>query len=214
MLNVPVYNTAGQKIGDESIEETALGGTVNAALLKQAIVLYHNNQRQGTVKTKGRSDVAGSTRKIYRQKGTGRARMGTVRSPVRRGGGMAHNKEPREYRQAMPKKMRRLARDQAVLAKIQSADALIVDGLKLESPKTGPFAKMLAALQIDKGCVFATNGLDVNVFKSGRNIPRTDVLDVGSLNASLILTRRKLVFTRDAFERFRALVVNRSAESA
>ena len=206
MLNVPVYNTAGQKIGDEAIDEVTLGVRVNLRLLKQAAVMYHANQRQGNVATKNRSDVEGSTRKIYRQKGTGRARMGPVRTPVRRGGGMAFGKRPRDFRQAMPKKMRRLARNQAVLAKIESADALIVDGLQLETPKTAPFAKMLAALQADRGCVVATNGLDTNVFKSGRNIPRTEIADVAALNARQILSRRKLVFTRDAFDQFRKLV--------
>jgi large subunit ribosomal protein L4 len=119
---------------------------------------------------------------------------------------MAFGKRPRDFRQAMPKKMRRLARNQAVLAKIESADALIVDGLQLETPKTAPFAKMLAALQADRGCVVATNGLDTNVFKSGRNIPRTEIADVAALNARQILSRRKLVFTRDAFDQFRKLV--------
>ncbi len=205
MLSVPVYNMTGQKVGDAEIDEALLGGTVNPALLKQAVVMYHANQRQGTVANKSRGQVEGSTRKIYRQKGTGRARMGPVRSPVRRGGGRAFAKRPREYRQAMPKKMRRLARDQAVLAKIQASDALIVDGLKFETPKTAPLAKLLAAVNAGRGCVLATKGSDVNVFKSGRNIPRTEVADVASLNAFQILSRRKLVFTRDAFDRFKEL---------
>jgi len=212
MVNVPVYNPAGEKIGDEPIDEAALGGQVNAALLKQAVVMYHANLRQGTVATKGRSDVEGSTRKIYRQKGTGRARMGTIRTPIRRGGGMAHAKRPQEYRQAMPKKMRRLARNQAVLAKIQSADALIVDGLQLTEPKTAPFAKMLAALRADRGCVFATDGFQPTLYKSGRNIPRTEITDVAALNARQILSRRKLIFTREAFARFRRMVAGAEAE--
>jgi large subunit ribosomal protein L4 len=119
---------------------------------------------------------------------------------------MAFAKRPREYRQAMPKKMRRLARNQAVLAKIQSDDALIIDGLTIETPKTAPFAKMLAAVGADRGCVFATQGLDLGVYKSGRNIPRTEITDVAALNARQILSRRKLVFTRDAFDQFRKLV--------
>jgi large subunit ribosomal protein L4 len=206
MLNVPVYNVSGQQIGAEPIDEAVLGGRVNAALLKQAAVMYHANRRQGTAQTKNRGDVAGSTRKIYRQKGTGRARMGTVRSPVRKGGGMAFAKRPRDFRQAMPKKMRRLARNQAVLAKIQSDDVLIIDGLTIETPKTAPFAKLLAAVKADRGCVFATRGLDECVFKSGRNLPRTEITDVAALNAEQVLARRKLVFTRDAFVRFREIV--------
>jgi large subunit ribosomal protein L4 len=201
MLNVPVYNMSGQKIGDESIDEALLGGAVNASLLKQAVVMYHANQRQGTVKTKTRAEVHGSSKKLYRQKGTGRARMGNARQPV-----------PRDFRQAMPAKMRRLARNQAVLAKINSQNALIIDGLKIDTPKTGPFAKMLAAVQGERGCVFATNGLDVNTYKSGRNIPRTEILDVSGLNAFQILSRRKLIFTRDAFETFKQLAAGTARE--
>jgi len=211
MLNVPVYNTTGEKIGEESIDAALLGGAVNAALLKQAVVRYHANRRQGTVRTKSRGDVEGSTRKLYRQKGTGRARAGNVRTPVRRGGGMAFAKRPRDFRQAMPTRMRRMARNQAVLAKIQSADALIVDGLALAMPKTAPFAKLLAAVDALRGCVFATNGIDVNVYKSGRNIPRTEITDVAGLNAYQILSRRKLVFTRDAFAKFKELAGQRGA---
>ena len=206
MLNVPVYNVSGTKIGDEPIDAALLGGEVNAALLKQAVVMYHANRRQGSAQTKSRADVEGSSRKIYRQKGTGRARMGNVRTPVRRGGGMAFAKRPRDFRQAMPVKMRRLARNNAVLAKIQADAALIVDGLKVDSPKTAPFAKLLKAVQAERGCVFATNGTDLNVYKSGRNIPKTEITDVAALNAYQILSRRKLIFTREAFNRFKELV--------
>lgn len=206
MLTVPVYNPSGTKIGDESLDEELLGGRVNAALLKQAVVAYHANRRQGSAQTKSRADVEGSSRKIYRQKGSGRARMGNVRTPLRRGGGMAFAKRPRDFRQALPVKMRRLARNQAVLAKIQSADALIIEGLKIEAPKTAPFARMLAAVEADRGCVFATRGIDTGIYRSGRNIPRTEITDVAALNAHQILSRRKLVFTREAFEQFKAIV--------
>jgi large subunit ribosomal protein L4 len=203
MLTIPVYNENGEQVGSEQIEEALLGGKLNAALLKQAVVMYHANRRQGTVATKGRGDVAGSTRKIYRQKGTGRARMGTVRTNIRRGGGVAFAKRPRDFRQAMPKRMRRLARNQAVLAKIEGQNALIVDGLKFEAPKTARFAALLAKVKAERGCVFATVGMDANLLKSGRNIPRTEVRDVAELNAYDILSRRKLVFTREAFAAFR-----------
>ncbi len=205
MLSVPVYNTAGEKVGDESIDEALLGGELNAALLKQAVVMYHANQRQGTVKTKARGEVHGSGRKLYRQKGTGRARMGNARTPIRRGGGHAFAKVPRDFRQTMPLKMRRMARNQAVLAKIQGEAVLIIDELKIDAPKTKPFAAMLSAIDANRGCVFATNGIDNNVHKSGRNIPRTEITDVAALNAYQILSRRKLVFTREAFARFKEL---------
>ncbi len=205
MLSVPVYNATGEKVGDEQIDEALLGGALNPSLLKQAVVMYHANLRQGTVRTKSRGEVEGSTRKLYKQKGTGRARAGNVRTPVRKGGGHTFAKAPRDFRQEMPVKMRRLARNQAVLAKIQSQDAAIVDGLSLTAPKTAPFAKLLGALDALRGCVVATNGLDVNVYKSGRNIPKTEITDVAALNARQVLQRRKLVFTRDAFARFKEL---------
>ncbi|MGD8452951.1 MAG: 50S ribosomal protein L4 [Phycisphaerae bacterium] len=207
MLNVPVYNEGGQQVGTEQIEESVLGGTPNAALLKQAVVRYHANRRQGTVVTKSRSDVEGSTRKIYRQKGTGRARMGNVRTCVRRGGGMAFAKQLRDYRQDMPRKMRRLARNHAVLAKIQSEDAMIVDGFKLDAPKTARLASLLGKIHAERGCVLATAGIDPIMYKSGRNIPRTEIRDVAELNAFDILSRRKLIFTREAFAAFREQAV-------
>ena len=204
MLSVPIYNESGEPIGSESIDEQLLGGEVNAPLLKQAVVMYHANLRQGTVAQKTRAEVAGSTRKLYRQKGTGRARMGNLRTPVRRGGGNAFPRKPRDYRQDMPRKMRRLARNQAVLAKIEGAAACIVDGFKFDEPKTKRFASLLSAIKVDKGCVFAINGLDPDLYRSGRNIPRIEIMNVADLNAFAILSRPKLIFTRAAFEAFRA----------
>lgn len=203
MLTVPVYNESGKQIGKEQIDEMLLGGELNPALLKQAVVMYHANRRQGSVAQKTRAEVAGSSRKIYRQKGTGRARMGNLRTPIRRGGSRAFPRKPRDFRQGLPKKMRRLARNQAVLAKIQSSEAVIVDGLTFDQPKTKRFADLLRALHADRGCVFAIDGVDDVLFKSGRNLQRTEVTNVADLNAFDILARRRLVFTKEAFETFR-----------
>ncbi|TWT42251.1 50S ribosomal protein L4 [Phycisphaerae bacterium RAS1] len=214
MLNVPVLSETGEQIGSEAIDAALLGGKVRASLLKQALVMYHANQRQGNAVNKRKSDVEGSTRKLYKQKGTGRARRGAVRTPVMKGGGRAFAKKPREYRQAMPKQMRRLARDQAVLAKIQSSDACIVDGLIFDAPKTRRFAAMLHKVHADRGCVFATRGADAMLHRSGRNIPKIDVMDVAELNAQQILLRRKLIFTRDAFAAFRETLSAKAADKA
>lgn len=203
MLNVPVYNESGENIGQEQIDEAALGGGLNTSLLKQAVVMYHANRRHGAASQKTRADVVGSTRKLYRQKGTGRARAGNVRTPVRRGGGRAFPRKPKSFRLDMPRKMRRLARDQAVLAKIHSSDAVILDGLRFDEPKTKRFAAMLQAVSADRGCVFATAGIDAVICKSGRNIPRTEIMNVADLNAFDILSRRRLIFTKDAFETFK-----------
>lgn len=202
MAAVPVINESGKKVGEESIDDALLGGRVNVALLKQAVVMYHANRRQGTVAQQTRGEVTGSTRKLFRQKGTGRARMGNTRQPVRRGGGRAFPRKPRDFRQTMPRQMRRLARNQAVLAKILSDQALIVDGIDFDSPKTSRFARLLTAAKADRGCVMATAGADRNVYLSGRNIPRAEVMDVAELNAGQILSRRNLIFTRPAFEAF------------
>ena len=122
MIEIPVFNQAGQEVEKFQVDEAKLGGEVRQALLKQAIVYYHANQRQGTVQTLARGEVAGSTRKMFRQKGTGNARTGGIRNPIKKGGGHAKQKRPKDWRQALPKKARQLATKNAILSKIQSGD--------------------------------------------------------------------------------------------
>ena len=126
------FHQAGQKLESVQVDEAKLGGDVRKNLLKQALVLYHANQRQGTVRTLARGEVAGSTRKMFRQKGTGNARTGGIRNPIKKGGGHAKQKRPKDWRQAMPKKARRLARNSAILCKLQSNDVRVVDEIKLD----------------------------------------------------------------------------------
>src|SRR2546430_4190541 len=120
MIEVPIYNQAGDKVETFQLDPAKLGGEVRTNLLKQALVMYHANQRQGTVRTQARGEVAGSTRKMFRQKGTGNARTGGIRNPIKKGGGHAKQKRPKDWRQAMPKKARRPARNSATLSKIRS----------------------------------------------------------------------------------------------
>src|SRR5438094_7282699 len=136
MIEVPIYNQAGDKVETFQLDPAKLGGEVRTNLLKQALGMYHANQRQGTVRTQARGEVAGSTRKIYRQKGTGNARMGSIRQPVRVGGGHAKQKRPKDWRQALPKKARQLATRNAILSKIQSNAIRVIDQIKLDQPKT------------------------------------------------------------------------------
>src|SRR4051812_7550314 len=150
MIEVPVFNQTGEQIDTLQVDEQTLGGEVRTHLLKQALVMYHANKRQGTSRTQARGEVAGSTRKIYRQKGTGNARQGSIRQPVRVGGGHAKNKRPKEWRLDMPKKARRLARNSAILAKIQSNDLRVVDRIALDQPKTKLVVQMFSALGIDR----------------------------------------------------------------
>ncbi len=200
MIDVPVYNMSGEQTSAMQIDEAALGGRVRFNLLKQAVVMWRANQRQGSARTRSRGMVRGSGHKLYRQKGTGNARMGSRRSPVRRGGGVAFAKAERSFRQEMPRRMRQLARNSALLAKLQSGSVAIVDPLTIEEPKTRAFCAMLKAVGADSGCVLALDSLKPTVYKSGRNIPRTEIRRVQELNAYEILRRRKLLFTRSAFE--------------
>ena len=204
MIEIPIFNETGSQVGAEKLDEELLGGEVNHALLKQALVMYQSNLRQGNVAQKTRGEVEGSTRKIFRQKGTGNARMGPIRQPVRRGGGRAFPRKPRDFSRDMPKKMKRLARLNAVLAKAKAQELLIVDRLAFESPKTKRLATFLKAVNAATGCVLATEGgVDV-IYKSGRNLPKVTVMDVAGLNAHDILRHRRLIFTRDAYSTFTA----------
>jgi large subunit ribosomal protein L4 len=206
MLEVPIYNATGEKVGSESLDPAQLvkNGELNPSLLKQAIVMYHANLRQGTKAQKTRAEVIGSTRKLYRQKGTGRARTGNLRNPVKRGGGVAFAAKPRDFRKDMPTKMRRAARNQALLARAQSSDIMIVDGLKLDAPKTKTVAAFLSAVDVHRGCTLATAGRDEMLLKSIRNIPRAEMMNVTDLNAWAIMQRPKLIFTADAFAEFKS----------
>ena len=193
MVAVPVFNVDGKRQGEMEIDPAALGGSVRPRLIKQAIVAFLDHQRRQSARTKGRGDVDGSTRKLYRQKGTGNARVGNIRTPIRRGGGHTFAKRAARRAVAFPKKMRRLARNSAILAKIQSNDLLILDGLQFSEPKTQKFAAMLAALESTNGCLLAMDRHDENVHRSGRNIPATDVRRVEDLNAYEVMRRAKVV---------------------
>lgn len=210
MIELTVYSTSGQQVGTMSVDEAVLGGCVRYALLKQAVVMYQANRRAGTVMTKGRGMVAGSSRKMYRQKGTGYARMGNRRTGKRVGGGMTFAKVPRDFSQRMPGKQRRLARDSAVLAKLRRDQVVVVDALSMERPQTKEFASVLKNLKIERSCLVAVNGHDENVYKSARNVQKVAVLPVADLNAAAVLNHQKVLFTRDALESF----LNREPETA
>ena len=200
MLEVTVYNTAGKKVDTLQIDEARLGGTVNAPLLKQAVVAYHANKRQGTAATKGRKDVSGSTRKLFKQKGTGNARRGNVRTHVLRGGGVSFAKKARDFGKGLPRKMRRRALESALLAKILGENLVVVEGLKVDAPKTKVVVDVLAKLNIDRSCLLALAEHDPNIYRSARNIPGVAVRVVDALNAFDVVTRQKLLVTREAID--------------
>lgn len=198
MIEVPVKDRQGQTVETISIDESILGGKVRFALLKQALVRYHANCRVGTAATKNKALVEGSTRKLYAQKHTGRARAGQLRTHKRVGGGVAFAKVARDFDQDMPKAQRRLARDCAILAKLLDNQVVVVSELAFDSPKTKQMSQILKNLGINRSCIIATKALDRNVFLSARNIPKVTVTPVPQLSAGPILLHQKLIFTKDA----------------
>ncbi|MEM1012665.1 MAG: 50S ribosomal protein L4 [Planctomycetota bacterium] len=210
MIDVPVYNTAGEKVDTVQVDEQQLGGEVRPALIKQAIVMYHANQRQGTHKTKGRGEVQGSGKKMYRQKGTGNARMGKKNNPIRRGGGHAKQKLPKDWSQDMPKKQRRLATKNALLAKFQDGSVKIVDDIDLPEVKTKHMAGYWKALGLDRTVLFALPNADdhkaknADLFRAGRNLAETRFTSVAQLNAWDVLRNRVVLLTRAGFDQLLA----------
>jgi len=200
MLEVPVYNVSGQQIDTWQVDEQAFGGKVNVALLKQAVVTYHANRRQGTAATKSRGMVEGSTRKLYAQKHTGNARRGNIRTNIMRGGGVAFAKRARDFRKAFPKNMRKAALKSAILAKLLGHDLMVLDGLSVQAPRTKEMAGVLRNLKIDRSCLLALAGPDRNVYLSSRNIPGLTVRPAAELNAFDVATRQKMLVTAEAMK--------------
>ena len=200
MIELDVYNKQGKKVDTLSLDEAAFGSTVRLPLLKQALVMYQANRRQGSARTKSRSMVDGSTRKLFRQKGTGNARMGNIRTPIRRGGGRAFAKLGRSFRKRLPAKARRLARNSAILSKLQSQDVVVIDSISIEQPRTKDMISILSALKLDRSCLLTLDQHDTNVLRSSRNIPGLDVTTADQLNALDICSKHKILCTRAAIE--------------
>jgi large subunit ribosomal protein L4 len=187
-----------------SVDPAKLGGEINRPLLKQALVMYHANQRQGTHRTLARGEVAGSTRKVFRQKGTGNARTGGIRNPIKKGGGHAKQRRPKDWRLDMPKKMRQQARNSALLAKLESNEVRVLDDIRLEQPKTKYVAAIFKALGLDRSILLALPGHDETIERCARNIDRTTLTTVNQLNAWDIMQNRVLLTTRAGLEQILA----------
>ncbi|MBL8763244.1 MAG: 50S ribosomal protein L4 [Phycisphaerae bacterium] len=199
---VPVLNQKGVEVGSLTIDEAALGGSVNASLLKQAYVRYHAGQRQGSSRTKNRTEVEGSTRKLYRQKGTGNARHGDRKANLMKGGGHGHSKKRvrEDYRLDMPKKMRRKANRNALLAKLVDNEVRVVDSLELGSPKTKEFVTLLGALKIDRTALVALPSVAVNSRKAAANLGDVTLCQPGQLNCFDLLNHRYLIIAKSDLE--------------
>lgn len=197
-MQVPVHNAAGQVIDNIELDEAVFGIPPNEAVVHQALVRHRANARVGCAETKTRGQVAGSTRKLYRQKHTGFARAGSKRSPTRRGGGVAFGPHSRDYRQAMPKKMRRLALKCVLTAKLAEGELIVIDSFGIEEPRTRQLSEVLKAVGIQSSALLVTADADVNVVKSARNIARTKTTPAGMLNVLDLLSYKMLLVTVEA----------------
>ncbi len=212
-MNLAVYDITGKKVGSYEIDPAELAPAVNKQLLHDAVVMYQANQRQGTFRTKNRGEVAGSTKKLYKQKGTGNARAGARRSGTRRGGGHIFAKRPRDFGWRMPKKSLRAATRMALAARLADDEVKLVDGLELGSPKTAVVAKLLKSLGIaEKTVLVAPAKHDDMLWKSARNIDGVSVSPVGDLNAWSLLQPRAVLMTTAAIDAFRASVAKVAAD--
>ena len=200
MLELAVYNKEGKKVDKVKVDEALFGGKVRAKLLRDVIVMYEANQRSGTASTKRRSEVKGSSKKPWKQKGTGRARVGTVRSPIWRHGGIVFGPHPRDYSYSMPKKMKRSALNSALLSKFQDKETLVIDTLTAEKAKTKEVVSVLKNIGIKETCLIGVKGEHRNLHISTRNIRGTLLKRVCDLNAYDVLKYQRLLLTKEALQ--------------
>lgn len=203
-IAVPVFNRQGQQIDTVNVDPAEFGGKISPRLMHEAVIMYEANRRAGTHSTLRRGEVSGSTKKIFRQKGTGNARAGTKRTNKRRGGGTAKGPKPRDYSYSMPKKAVRAATRMAILSKLKDSEAIVVDDLGLAGIKTKEVAGMLKALNLQGvSCLIGTETLDPVVYKSARNIAGVTVLPASEFNTWIVLRQKRLVLTKAALESLR-----------
>lgn len=204
MVSLPVYDATGKEVGQYEIDPSSLASKINKQLLHDVVVMYQANLRMGTHKAKTRGQVSGSTKKMYRQKGTGNARAGSKRSPIRRGGGLAYTVVPRDYSYRLPKKAIKLATRMALASKIMDGELVVIDQYGIESPKTKVMASILKAVGLEgTTTLVATAGYDSAVYKSGRNIAGVKVSAVHDLNALDILKPKRMVVSREVMDRIK-----------
>ncbi len=201
MPKVTLFNQAGSQVGDIELNDSVFGIEPNNHVLFEAIIMQRASLRQGNHKVKTRSEVAGGGRKPWKQKGTGRARQGSIRSPQWRGGGTVFGPTPRSYSYKLPKKVRRLAIKSALSAKALEENILVLEGLSFEAPKTKEFVAVLSNLSVDTKALVVTDGLDEKVALSARNIPGVTVVAADGLNVLDVVSHNKLILTKSAVEK-------------
>ncbi len=201
MADLTVYNQSGDEVGTFAIEPTDLAPSINRQLLHDAVVMYQANTRLGTASSKTRAEVAGSTKKMYRQKGTGNARAGSRRSGIRRGGGHIFAKQPRSFYYRLPRKALKLATRMAVASRIEDGEMVVIDDLKVDAPKTKDVVGALKALKIDGGTtLIAIESYSRDLYLSTRNIEGVELLPVSDINALAVLKPHRVLFTKAALQ--------------
>jgi len=205
MVELVLHDQCGNLTGETySFDESDIACCVNYHLLHNALVMYDANRRLGTCKSKSRAEVAGSSKKMYKQKGTGNARAGNKRTPVRRGGGHCFAKRPKDWRITMPKKARRTATRMALLGKLHSGQVFLIDELRLGVPQTSAIAALVNRLGLEgRSGIVAISAHDELLMKSCRNIPRLGLSTVSDLNAGAIIRTSFLIATKDAIDAIR-----------
>jgi len=197
-VEVPVYSLSGEGVKNIEISDGVFAVPFNEAVVHQAVTRQQANARQGTASTKTRSEVAGSSRKLFRQKHTGMARAGSKKSPLRRGGGITFGPKPRSYRQDMPKKMRQLALRCALSAKARDEELMVLEELKFDQPRTKQMVGILAALGVDSSALIVTDEPEEKVVKSARNLAGIKTIPANILNVVDILSYKMLLMTEAA----------------
>jgi large subunit ribosomal protein L4 len=200
MATAPLFDAAGQPAGETPLDDAVFGTRISEALIHQAVLRELANRRQGTHDTKSRGEVRGGGRKPYRQKGTGRARQGSIRAPHYRHGGVVHGPTPRSYEQAMPKKMRRAAVKAALSAKAQDQAVKVLEALTLSEISTKALASLLRTLGVEGRTMLIVASRDQNVVLSARNIPNLSLRVLPGLSTYEVIQARNLLFTREAVE--------------
>lgn len=195
MVQVAVHNISGEVIDHVDLSDEVFGIPMNTAVVRQALLRQQANARQGTSDTKTRGLVSGGGKKPYKQKGTGRARRGSSRSPLIRGGGITFGPHPRSYYQAMPKKMRRLAIRCMLSSRVAGNEMVVIDALSFENPDTKGIANIVNVLGLGRSILIVTDEPDTNVYKSGRNLDGVDVLPAYMMNVKDLLSHRKMLIT-------------------
>jgi large subunit ribosomal protein L4 len=201
MPKVALFKQDGSQAGEFELNESVFGIEPNTHVLHEAVVMQRASQRQGTHDVKNRSEVRGGGRKPWRQKGTGRARQGSIRSPQWVGGGVVFGPTPRSYSYKLPKKVRRLALKSALSSKVKEENLVVLEALSFEAPKTKEFVNMLTALNVNKKALIVTAEFDENVVRSANNLQGVKVLTVTEVNVLDLLSHDKLILTKEAAEK-------------